>query len=72
MGIVNRRNAFLGFLAWEGAKLILKRKAREVVPNVDRDTKRPNKGAIVLAGALLAVGAAFFWRSWTGGDEAPA
>jgi hypothetical protein len=72
MGIVNRRNAVLGWLAWEGAKLILKRKARAAVPSVDRSTKRPNKGAIVAAGFLLVVGALFFWRSWTGEDEAPA
>jgi hypothetical protein len=69
MGIVNRRNAVLGWLAWEGAKLILARKARAAIPTVDRDTKRPNKSAIVAA-ALLFAGAIFFWRSWMGEDEA--
>ena len=68
MGIVNRRNAVLGWMAWEGAKLILARKARSAMPSVDRDTKRPNKSAIVAA-ALLFVGAIFFWRSWMGEDE---
>jgi hypothetical protein len=71
MGIVNRRNAVLGWLAWEGAKLILMRKARAAVPSVDRDTKRPNKSAIAAA-LLLVVGALFFWRAWTSGDEAAA
>jgi hypothetical protein len=68
MGIMNRRNAFFGWLAWQVAKRVLRRKARAAVPTVDRDTKRPNKGAIVAFLALLA-GALFFWRSWSGEDE---
>jgi len=38
------------------------------VPTVDRETKRPNKGAIVAVLALI-VGAFFFWRAWSGEDE---
>jgi hypothetical protein len=68
MGIVNRRNAILGWLAWQGAKLFVKRKAVAAVPNIDRETKRPNKGAIVAFLALIA-GALFFWRSSGGEDE---
>jgi hypothetical protein len=68
MGIVNRRNAFLGWIAWQVAKRVLKRKAMAAVPTVDRETKRPNKGAIVAVLALI-VGAFFFWRAWSGEDE---
>jgi hypothetical protein len=68
MGIVNRRNAFLGWIAWQVAKRVLRRKAIAAVPSVDRETKRPNKGAIVAVLALIA-GGLFFWRSWRGGDE---
>ena len=62
MGILNRRNAFLGWVAWQVAKRVLKRKARAAVPTVDRETKRPNKPAIAALLALLA-GAFLFWRS---------
>jgi hypothetical protein len=69
MGIVNRRNAVLGWTAWNIAKRVLKSKAKAVVPGTVDDTKRPNKGAIV---SLLAVlgGALWFWRK--GADEPPA
>ena len=68
MGIVNRRNAFLGWIAWQVAKRVLRRKALAAVPSVDPETKRPNKGAIVAVLALIA-GALVFWRSWGGDDE---
>jgi hypothetical protein len=68
MGIVNRRNALLGWLAWQGAKMVLKRKAMAAMPSVDPQTKRPNKGAILAVLAVVA-GAVFFWRSWGGDDE---
>jgi hypothetical protein len=68
MGIVNRRNAFLGWIAWQVAKRVLSRKAKAAVPTIDRETKRPNT-SLILAVVALAVGALFFWRSWTGGDE---
>ena len=68
MGIVNRRNAFFGWIAWQVAKRVLRRKAMAVVPSVDPETKRPNKGAIAAVLALIA-GALFFWRSRSGDDE---
>jgi hypothetical protein len=57
MSIFNRRNAFVGWLAWTGAKYVLAQKARKAVPSVDSDTRRPNKPAIVLALATLGFGA---------------
>ena len=68
MGIVNRRNAFLGWLAWQVAKRVLRRKARAAVPTVDPETRRPNKPAIA-ALLALAAGAFLFWRSWRDEDE---
>jgi hypothetical protein len=68
MGIVNRRNAFFGWLAWQVAKRVLRRKARSAVPTVDPETRRPNKPAIA-ALLALAAGAFVFWRSWRGEDE---
>jgi MYXO-CTERM domain-containing protein len=61
MGIMNKRNAVLGWTAWQVGKRMMKRKARDAVPGRVDDSMRPNKGAI--AAALVAVGGALlFWR----------
>jgi hypothetical protein len=68
MGIVNRRNAVLGWSVWQVGKRLGKKKARDAVPGFEGDSKRPNKGAIV--SALAAVGGAlWFWRRKK--DEGP-
>jgi hypothetical protein len=64
MTIVNRRNALLGWMAWQGAKTIAKRKARTAVPGRG-DYAGLNKSAIVaiVASVVAAVsGALWFWR----------
>ena len=70
MSIINRRNAVLGWLAWTGGKTILKQKAKDAVPAIDTETKKPNKTAtaLLLAGA---VGALTFWRKRAADDDAP-
>lgn len=68
MSIFNRRNAAVGWLAWAVGKRVLKRKAKEAVPKVDSETKRPNKSAIALLIAS-AVGVATFWRTRSGDDD---
>ena len=65
MGIVNKRNAMLGWGVWQIGKRVAKRKAKNAVPGRVDDTMRPNKGAIV--SALAAVGGAlWFWRRFSG------
>jgi hypothetical protein len=59
--VFNRRNAVVGYLALAVGKRVLKRKAKDAVPAIDAETKKPNKSAIALAIAG-AVGAASFWR----------
>ena len=61
MGIVNRRNAMLGWVAWQAGKRVAKKKARGAMPGRSGASNRPNKGAIV---SLLAaaVGGLWFWR----------
>lgn len=68
MGIFNRRNAAVGWVTWMVGKRVLKRKAKDAVPAVDPETKRPNRSAValLLAGAL---GALTFWRSRSSGDD---
>lgn len=67
MGIVNTRNAVLGWTVWKIAKRMIKRKAKEAIPGTVEGSKRPNKSAIAAAVAA-AVGAAMFWRSRSGDD----
>jgi hypothetical protein len=59
VGIVNRRNAVLGWLTWQAGKRVAARKARSAVPGVEAG--RPNKGLIVSALAAVAA-VVFFWR----------
>ena len=72
MGIFNRRNAAVGWMTWMVGKRVLKRKAKgtvqSAIPNVDPETKRPNRSAIALFVAST-VGALTFWRSRSSGDD---
>jgi hypothetical protein len=61
MGILNKRNAVIGWTVWQVGKRFAKRKAKEAVPGRADDTMRPNKPAIVSALAALG-GALWFWR----------
>jgi hypothetical protein len=64
MGIVNRRNAFLGWGVWKVAKRVGKRKAKAVVPGPGEHAGL-NKGAI--ASVVAAVGGVLmFWRKKSG------
>jgi MYXO-CTERM domain-containing protein len=66
VGIVNRRNAVLGWGVWKVSKRVLGRKAKNVAPSVEGG--RPSKSAIAVTGAAV-VGALTFWRKRRGGDE---
>jgi hypothetical protein len=59
VGIVNRRNAVLGWGVWKIGKRLAKRKAKSASPSVDGG--RPNKSLIAMAVAGT-VGALTFWR----------
>jgi hypothetical protein len=60
MGIVNRRNAVMGWAAWKVVKRVGRQKAREAVPGTG-DHVGLNKSAIATIAA--AVGSTlFFWR----------
>jgi MYXO-CTERM domain-containing protein len=59
MGVLNKRNAVLGWATWQVGKNAMKRKARSAA-RVD-DSRRPGKGTI--AALLAAIGGALvFWR----------
>lgn len=60
MGIVNRRNAVLGWGVWKIFKKVGKRKARAAVPGTGEHAGL-NKGAIASIAAAVG-GALWFWR----------
>ena len=70
MGIVNRRNAVLGWTVWQVGKRVAKKKAKGAVPGVDTSTKRPNKSAIVAMVAAVG-GVLMFWRKKSSDDGPP-
>jgi hypothetical protein len=67
MGIINRRNAVLGWGVWKIVKEFAKQKARTAVPGSGKHVGL-NKSAI--ASLLAAIGGAlWFWRKKS--DETP-
>jgi MYXO-CTERM domain-containing protein len=60
MGVLNKRNAVLGWAAWQVGKRAMKQKAKGAT-RVETSNRRPGKGAV--AALLAAVGGALvFWR----------
>ncbi len=70
MGIFNRRNAAVGWLAVTVGKRVLKKKAKGAVPAIDTESKKPNKSAVALAVAGV-LGVLTFWRKRSGDDTTP-
>ena len=66
MGIVNRRNATLGWVVWELGKRVAKKKAKAALPGTVDDSARPNTSAIL---ALVLVVAGALWFFWNREDE---
>jgi LPXTG-motif cell wall-anchored protein len=64
MGVLNRRNAVLGWAVWSVSKRAAKRKAKQ---SVSTDTGRSKKGLV--AGLAALGGALVFWRRRRAGDE---
>lgn len=66
MGIVNRRNAVLGWGVWKVGKRVMKRKAKGAAPSVGGG--RPNKSLLAVSFAGL-VGALTFWKKRRSGES---
>lgn len=68
MGLINKRNAMLGWTVWQLGKRVAKKKAKAAVPGRADDSMKPNKSAI--ATGLAAVGGAlWFIRRRRGGSD---
>jgi hypothetical protein len=68
VGVFNRRNAAVGWVTWMVGKRVLKKKAKDAVPTIDPESKKPNKSAVALLIAS-AVGVATFWKKRSGDDD---
>jgi ABC-type Co2+ transport system permease subunit len=67
MGMINRRNAVLGWGVWKVAKKVGKRKARTAVPGTG-DHAGLNKSALASIAATVG-GVLWFWRKKS--DDTP-
>jgi hypothetical protein len=67
MGIVNRRNAVLGWGVWKIGKRFARKKAKAAVPGTGEHAGL-NKSAIATIAASIT-GALFFWRKKSGGGS---
>jgi hypothetical protein len=57
VGVINKRNAVVGWAVWNVAKRVGKKKARDVTPSVEDG--KPNKSLIAVAIAAAAGAFAF-------------
>jgi hypothetical protein len=66
MGVMNKRNALLGWAVWTATKRAAKQKAKSATGS--EDSRVPNKSAV--AAAIAAVGGAvWFLRRRAGSDD---
>ena len=65
MGIVNRRNAVLGWATWQVGKTAAKYKAKQSLKPAE--SRRPGKGMVV--GTLAAAGGALWFLRRRRGDS---
>jgi hypothetical protein len=73
MGIVNRRNAMLGWAVWQLVRRVAEQKAKRSVSTVsgEKKTKRRLSKAAFIAGVVAVGGALVFWRKKSPADELP-
>ena len=65
MGVINKRNAVLGWAVWNASKIAAKRKAKSVA--TDGGSRRPTKA--IAAGLATLGGVVWFWRRRQGDSD---
>jgi hypothetical protein len=68
MGIMNRRNAVLGWIVWEAGKRMAKKKAKAAIPGTVKDSNRPNRSAIASL-VVVVLGALWVWYRLSGDED---
>ena len=68
MGVLNKRNAVLGWAVWNASKFAAKQRVKATASGRSDGSMRPSKGAIAAALAT-AGGALWFWRRRSGGSD---
>jgi len=66
MGVVNKRNALLGWAVWTATKRMAKQKAKSA--GTSDGSRMPNKRAVA-AGIAAAAGAVLFLKRRAGSDD---
>ena len=69
MSILNRRNAFLGWVVWQAGKRFARKKLERTAQSVTGAAQPSKKKRAVVAGAAAAVGALLFWRKRSAGPD---
>ncbi len=72
MGIVNKRNAVLGWVTWKVGKGVAKKKAKDAIPHKSQQHKR--RTPALIAGAAAAAGSVLVLkrkRKGKGGEGQP-
>jgi hypothetical protein len=67
VGIVNRRNAILGWGVWKLGKRMAKKKAKGAAPSVEGG--KPNKPLLGMVSLAGIAGALTFWKKRRGGES---
>jgi hypothetical protein len=67
VGIVNRRNAILGWGVWKIGKRMAKKKAKGAAPSVEGG--KPNKPLLGMVSLAGIAGALTFWKKRRGGES---
>ena len=62
MGILNRRNAMIGWMVWQAARRLGKRRAKRALPGRRSAPAARSKSLLGLAFAAAGAGGAWFWR----------
>ena len=68
MGIMNRRNAMLGWVVWQAGKRMAKKKAKAAIPGRVDDSMRPNRSAIASL-FVVVLGALWIWYRLSDDDD---
>jgi hypothetical protein len=68
MGVLNKRNAVLGWVVWNTTKIAAKRKAKSAAPGKSNGSMRATKGAVAAVLATVG-GAVWFWRRRSGDSD---